>query len=179
MLSIFSHHLQRRAPRFERGSDAIRFTRQRFMLRGPVCRGEEPQRPDSFFRCFAYRDAKRFHVGSAFRTEQFFAVARQLALRVWTAFHGVLSESDRTPNHALQVTAGLAVSFAGAAVRPPGSVTGCASAATFPPTMHSPRLRLAPSCSRARLRAAVAELGVVRRCYALLVILVEPTHTKA
>ena len=51
------------------------------------------------------------------------------------------------PNHALQVTAGLAVSFGGAAVRPPGSVTGCASAATFPPTVHSPRLRLAPPCS--------------------------------
>ena len=29
---------------------------------------------------------------------------------------------------------------------------------------HSPRLRLAPSCSRARFRVAVAELGVVRRC---------------
>ena len=28
---------------------------------------------------------------------------------------------------------------------------------------HTPRLRLAPPCSRARLRAAVAELGVVRR----------------
>ena len=32
-----------------------------------------------------------------------------------------------------------------------------------PSPVQSPRLRLAPPCSRARLRAAVAELGVVRR----------------
>ena len=52
-----------------------------------------------------------------------------------------------TPNHALEVTAGLAISFRSAAVTLPGSVTGCASAAAFPPAMPSPRLRLAPPCS--------------------------------
>ena len=60
------------------------------------------------------------------------------------------SASDKgtqKPNHALQVTAGLAVSFRSAAVTLPGSVTGCASAAAFPPAMHSPRLRLARPCS--------------------------------
>ena len=70
------------------------------------------------------------------------------------------------PNHALQVTAGLAVSFHSAAVTPPGSVTGCASAAAFPPAMHSPRLRLAPPCSVSALSGppplSLGSLGVAR-----------------
>ena len=73
-------------------------------------------------------------------------------------------KETQKPNHALQVTAGLAVSFGGAAVRPPGSVTGCASAATFPPAMHSPRLRLAPPCSVSALSGppplSLGSLGV-------------------
>src|SRR5437660_12689890 len=58
---------------------------------------------------------------------------------------------------------GLWRSVTGRGSHPTGSVTGCA---TRHEAQHSPRLRLAPPCSQPRSRPGVAELGVVRRCYA-------------
>src|SRR5712671_3535748 len=58
---------------------------------------------------------------------------------------------------------GLWRSVTGRGSHPTGSVTGCAA---HHEARHSPRLRLAPSCSEPRPRPGVAELGVVRRPYA-------------